>query len=544
MPTPEVSTLVLRFRDLVTSPGGTIDEHQKVIDRRGFVWWGWWSKAGESIPDEVFRQLALQARSGEGLTVLLLDTGRLQLLSAHCKEMHWDPHHQPQSAVDATGDAEATPSYYKDRACLAWFKFDSINTDPLPEEHLRRYAYVAAPGLFVAGTSDYGIFDGKQVVSIGELFHQNRSVWFVRSYRSSDPSHEILLSQSRQIEPADFPRALIDSPSTHLLWVSDLHYSEGEHHAFPLSAGGGRRPLWVQLQQCLEKEGVRDLAGVIVSGDLTWKATSKEFEYARSFFSDATSWARLESYAFVMCPGNHDIAFSSDPANKGQRVDPAVPEGKARLAYEEFYQKLFFKRPNEFLSCGRRFLIGGAVPVEIACLNSNLLEQSKGLFQGQGFVGEDQLEDAAKQLGWGATEEAPRALRVVVLHHHLLPVTYRDLPEFGAQYSTALDAEAVVRWIVKHHVQVVLHGHMHQPFCARVLRPCPVEVRGNIDQWHEFAVVGMGSTGVELGHLGEKKANMFAVLTLRQESMQFRFYSIDAVNPSERLWSFELPYRA
>ena len=56
MAAADVTTMVLRFRDLVTAPGDTIQEHYDVSQKEGFVWWGWWSKAGERIPDDVFRE--------------------------------------------------------------------------------------------------------------------------------------------------------------------------------------------------------------------------------------------------------------------------------------------------------------------------------------------------------------------------------------------------------------------------------------------------------------------------------------------------------
>ena len=37
--------VVLRFRDLVTEPGGTIDEHRRLIAAHGSAWWGWWMRS-------------------------------------------------------------------------------------------------------------------------------------------------------------------------------------------------------------------------------------------------------------------------------------------------------------------------------------------------------------------------------------------------------------------------------------------------------------------------------------------------------------------
>ena len=46
-----------------------------------------------------------------------------------------------------------------------------------------------------------------------------------------------------------------------------------------------------------------------------------------------------------------------------------------------------------------------------------------------------------------------------------------DFAKYGQLYSVALDAEAITRWLVEHRVNLVVHGHMHQPFIAEVSRP-------------------------------------------------------------------------
>ena len=78
-PATEIKTLILRFRDLVTQPGDTIARHQVLIAQKTFVWWGWWNKAGETIPDDVFRTLRTHAIGSEGLPLFLLDSGGRQL---------------------------------------------------------------------------------------------------------------------------------------------------------------------------------------------------------------------------------------------------------------------------------------------------------------------------------------------------------------------------------------------------------------------------------------------------------------------------------
>jgi len=143
-------------------------------------------------------------------------------------------------------------------------------------------------------------------------------------------------------------------------------------------------------------------------------------------------------------------------------------------------------------------------------------------------------------MGWDPNSRGPRPFRIVVLHHHLMPVTFREDPKKGQVYSVVLDAEAVVRWLVRHRINLVLHGHMHQPFSARVERP--IDVNRPDESWHSFYVVGLGSTGVGKGHLGEVAKNTFGLLRFEEADLDLRIYTIDPTNPAQDLWRLRIPY--
>lgn len=57
----------------------------------------------------------------------------------------------------------------------------------------------------------------------------------------------------------------------------------------------------------------------------------------------------------------------------------------------------------------------------------------------------------------------------------------------------------VARWVTENRVRLVLHGHQHRPFCARVARPLNIEHPSG--PWHE------------LSHLGETKNNTVGLLS-------------------------------
>src|SRR5258707_95551 len=157
----EVNTLILRFRDLVTSPGDTVARHQEIAKEKGHVWWGWWNKAGETVPDDVFRELSKSAKSANGLSLLLLDSGNARLYWAICREILWSNDHE---RIPSPG---ATPDYYKDQTYLTWFRFSEISP-PVGESTLQNYSYVQVNPFFEDGESRYTPFSGKRIYSIHE----------------------------------------------------------------------------------------------------------------------------------------------------------------------------------------------------------------------------------------------------------------------------------------------------------------------------------------------------------------------------------------
>lgn len=78
-----VSTIILRFRDLVTDRGQTVERHRDIIKTSGHVWWGWWRKHDETIPDAIFRDLAERATAG-GFEAYLMDSGQDLLYKIVC----------------------------------------------------------------------------------------------------------------------------------------------------------------------------------------------------------------------------------------------------------------------------------------------------------------------------------------------------------------------------------------------------------------------------------------------------------------------------
>lgn len=274
----EPVSIILRFRDLVTNPGDTIVKHQMIADKHGKVWWGWWAKSGEDVPDDVFRAQS----SAVPREIYLFDSGHCQLWSAMLHRITWDVQHEPIT----TPNPEYTPEYYHTQTSLAWFQLVEIMSIPEPAEFLKKFSYVKVDEFFGDKQSRYGAFYDKQVSSPEELRQQDRSVWFVRPRTDDGPTHMVSLLSERRVEPNHFPREYELSKSWNLLWVSDLHFSESGEHGFPTDNNSpSQHTLGNALEDALRSAQIDNLGGVLLTGDLTWRGTSKEFELAQNFVS-------------------------------------------------------------------------------------------------------------------------------------------------------------------------------------------------------------------------------------------------------------------
>jgi len=528
----KVKTFIIRFRDHVTPMGSTIEEHNKICKYFGYVWWGWWNKAGEAIPEDIYRRFFSKNVLKNKISIFLLDTGQKKIYKAICVNVEW----KKTLERFKSPEVDKTPVHYRDQSFLAWFKLIKINMTPCNENIVKKYTYVRVENCFEDKHSKYIDFYGKQIYSLDELIQQNRSVWFIRDYLPEDPVHQICLFGRRTTEPCDFTKEYIQTTSRNLLWLSDLHYSDNNHN-FPFKAEAARRTLEVTIEQTLKRFNIQDIAGVIISGDLTWSAASNEYKKVENLFRHIQSWANLDNYQLAVSPGNHDIAFSDKPYKKDQLVEYSSKKSKEN--FENFYRDIFYIKPNKYLCSGRRFLLNG-IAVEIVCLNSSNLYQVENAFQGYGFLGDEQLDFVSEKMDWNKSTDS-FSFRIVVVHHHLIPVIYRHQPLMGIQYSVALDADALACWIIKHKVNLVLHGHMHQPFLAKISRPISIDISN--DRLYDFYILGMGSTGVIQKYIkGEVGCNVFGLLNFSKNKIKINFYKIDPINPCKLLYSKEINF--
>lgn len=119
-----------------------------------------------------------------------------------------------------------------------------------------------------------------------------------------------------------------------------------------------------------------------------------------------------------------------------------------------------------------------------------------------------------------------------------------ELAVYEQQSSLVYDAGSLCNWVVKHRVNLVLHGHMHHTKVVREARSLGL-VEGNT-QWHEFAIASLGSTGVDLSHNQLDRRNVYGLLEFSSKDVRLRIREVHAKDPDRpvdpTIVNVEIPY--
>lgn len=512
-----VENIGLRFRDLVKE---TIPEHQQVIDEHGEVWWGWWNKPDEKVPFEAFAELSETAQES-GLEIYLVHSGKSELYKAELADIE----HQNRDEEMQSPDPAKTPEYYRDEEYKAWFKFQSIEEVEEVDEELQQWSYVEVEEFFADASdaaSRYHMddFHGKRVFDIEELINlRHRTIYFFRGFREGeDPEHKVDLIHDT---PAPFMTDPIVTDGTYIVHISDIHFSDGDHHAYDHTEGVTRETLANKIIEDVNELKDSPPAAVLFTGDFTWTGSDSEFDLAQEFVDTLRRGLKLEYENMLIIPGNHDIQhvdFGEGDYERGERVTESSDEAKAN--YERFYRDVFNHGYNEQLAMGRKFILANGVSVDLIGLNSSLLEQEH--FAGNGFVTRDQFNFAVDRMGWN-DERHRSQLRILALHHHVLPIITESQPEYDMEFSVTLDAAEVLRMAEENQVDLISHGHMHQPFTTTVNRFVEAESSSR-----GVAVHGTGSAGVGTSHVGPIGRNCYSIYDIDINGIDVHVRSTDS----------------
>jgi predicted MPP superfamily phosphohydrolase len=352
-----------------------------------------------------------------------------------------------------------TPVYYRNQPFAAWLRLTSV-------DRLRPDAYLSqfSPEFPDCDETLYGISA------------ENRSLF-------PQPSDDLT--------PIEVPHG------GYILHISDLHFGSSQQY------GQRFNRLLDRIHEVREhcKPGVSLL---VVSGDLiTGQPPTKQrerFEAARQFLESLVSDLGLRNEHVVMVPGNHDILLG--PAQSGEVAKVAFDYGPT-ASIKEFMRKFYdVERPN--LDWTRRFRFPD-IDVIFVGLNSVRLPERGSHQFGYGDRG-IYLPKLRRVLDTLQSEriqgfDRPTAL-CLVLHHHLLPVSHTIDIDQERQPSLTVDARQILEDCQEFGVDLILHGHQHQPFVGTYRLASPTDTGGFT--WPSAAflqgplIVGMGSASVQV----------------------------------------------
>ena len=254
----------------------------------------------------------------------------------------------------------------------------------------------------------------------------------------------------------------IVSGAMNLLHLSDLHFGK-----YYLPDAG---------TALLAQAALLAPDAIVISGDFTQRAKSKEFSAARVFLD------QLPNVPRVVVPGNHDV--------------PLYRVWERLLQPHTLYRRYIGGELNTVLN------IKGAV---IVGLDST--DPYRAIKNGR--LSRDQLGFCERALASGSAND----LRIVVLHHHLVPA-----PTF-ARTPPMAKAKRTLEALTELHVDLVLAGHLHRAYVGHSLDVYTGEQRD-----HGIIIVQCGTSTSQRGRGLEREKNSFNHINLGRDTIRITHY--------------------
>lgn len=215
---------------------------------------------------------------------------------------------------------------------------------------------------------------------------------------------------------------------------------------------------------------------IIISGDLTQRAKKREFAEAQTFLQ------RLPKVPQIIVPGNHDV--------------PLYRFWERFLNPHGNYRHYIDAKLNNVLKLDKAVIVG---------LNST--DPYRSIVNGR--LRSNQLSLCTQEF----TDLPPEVMRIVVLHHHLIPApSYERLPPMP-KAKRALDVFTRLR------VDLILAGHLHRAYVGNSL-----DVYSGEDREHGIIIAQCGTTTSRRGRGFEQEKNTFNWIRLSDSTIEVEHF--------------------
>jgi 3',5'-cyclic AMP phosphodiesterase CpdA len=253
---------------------------------------------------------------------------------------------------------------------------------------------------------------------------------------------------------------------------------------------------------------------LVLSGDFSWWGGMDEFLQARIVVEEIMVRLGLSHDKVLIIPGNHDITW--DPTSPN--LAPSH-HGKAasRQNYDTFFELVMKRKPPpeaDLLVIPSR---SGTTKLRIIGLDSNRVEGKSAA--GLGYISHEAFQAAANLLEADSVTGFKDVYTWVAVHHHVFPATAIRLEQAKAREVSLMgNTSELQEYAAQWHVEVILHGHEHQP-SVTVSRRWPI---GHGYDFTPLTVIGAGSFSVNRDLLGPLSRNHYYVLYRRKSDLVIR----------------------
>ncbi|WPB81923.1 metallophosphoesterase [Archangium violaceum] len=310
-----------------------------------------------------------------------------------------------------------------------------------------------------------------------------------------------------------------------ILHLSDLHIGAGDD---PLSL---LQPLMADLQDRSEGLGVERLDYLVISGDITNRASPQEFEKAREFVSRLIEQFGLTAERCILVPGNHDLDWNTEVYDwqKKRLVDKSrLVTGRYHEAGEGYLIRNETKYPERFKNFSEHFyhpLIQKPYPLapeeqcipfffsesRIQFLAMNSAWEIDEYFKERSSVSDNALsrgldrarQDIARARERGELTGDAKVLRLAVWHH---PITGNE----------KIQGDAFMKRLLQADVRVCLHGHVHEDRADLV---------NHLHSERRIHVMGAGSFGAPTYERPESVPRLFNLLEVQRDLQRLRVHT-------------------